>query len=510
MTAHGPRDLLLARHLTPDEVVGILQPYGFRDPLRADRELQAMSGDPRARALLAALLPELLSLLARAPDPDQGLSLLERFLRASLGPRELLEHLGARPGALEVLVTVLGSSPFLAETLIRSPNWFYWVAEPEVLAHPRRPAEIAADLRASLAPLRSEGRRLDALRVVRRREILHIGVRDLLRHADVEETLVALSSLADVLVGGALELAGGGAGFVVLALGKLGGEELNFSSDVDLLYLYDSDRGRPPAGSRHASRSAHFEHLARRLTAALAETTAEGQVCRVDLRLRPEGTVGAVASSLRAAVSYYRARGATWERLALLKARPVAGDLALGRRFLSRVRPFVFGRPFGPRALAEVAELKRRIDGKVAARRQSHRNVKLGIGGIREIELVVQTLQLRFARRRPGLRQRSTLDALGALRDHHLLDPGDHDRLAEAYRFLRDVENKLQMVADTQTHSLPERGDALEGCALRLGYRPSQAGDAGEAFLADHQRHTAAVHRIFLKHLGPADPLAPV
>jgi glutamate-ammonia-ligase adenylyltransferase len=507
MSPHGPRDLLLARHLTPDEVVGMLRPYGLRDPLRADRELQAMSGDPRARAALAAVLPELLSLLARTPDPDQGLSLLERLLRASLGPRELLEHLGARPRALEILATVLGSSPFLAETLIRSPNWFYWLAEPEVLARARGAAEMSADLRASLAPLRSGTRRLDALRIARRREILHIGVRDLLRHASVEETLAALSRLADVLVGGALEVAGGGPGFVVLGLGKLGGEELNFSSDVDLLYLYDSDRRPPPAGSRFESRASHFEHLARRVTAALTEMTEEGHVYRVDLRLRPEGTVGAIATSLRAALSYYRARGAAWERLALLKARPVAGDVALGNRFLEGVRPFVFGR-FGPQALAEVAELKRRIDTKVAARGQSHRNVKLGIGGIREIELVVQTLQLRSARRHRRLGQGTTLAALAALCDHRLLGPEDHERLAEAYRFLRDVENKLQMVADAQTHLLPERGDALEGCALRLGYRPTEKGAASEALLADHRRHAAAVHRIYERLLGASDPPA--
>jgi glutamate-ammonia-ligase adenylyltransferase len=135
--------------------------------------------------------------------------------------------------------------------------------------------------------------------------------------------------------------------------------------------------------------------------------------------------------------------------------------------------------------------------------------VKLGIGGIREIELVVQTLQLRSARRHLRLRQRTTLAALGALRDHRLLDPEDHDRLAEAYRFLRDVENKLQMVADAQTHLLPERGDALEGCALRLGYRPTEDGDASGALLADHRRHTAAVHRIFRRLLGLLDPPAP-
>jgi glutamate-ammonia-ligase adenylyltransferase len=245
------------------------------------------------------------------------------------------------------------------------------------------------------------------------------------------------------------------------------------------------------------TRDEYYAALARRVTSYLAETTAEGSVYRVDLRLRPEGRMGAVAQSLRGFEEYYRTRGRTWERLALLRARPVAGDRPLGVRFLGRVRPFLFGRPFDAAAVAEVRRLKEETDREVAKKGETERNVKLGTGGIREIEFLVQTFQLRFGRRRPGLRVRDTLGALDALRHGRMLGEEEHRDLRQAYVFLRDVENKLQMVADAQVHSLPASADEIRLCALRLGYRDERDRDAGEALLRDHRTHTEAVHRIF-------------
>jgi len=237
--------------------------------------------------------------------------------------------------------------------------------------------------------------------------------------------------------------------------------------------------------------------LSRRVTAALGDTTPEGSVYRVDLRLRPEGGAGSIASALPSFERYYRSRGTSWERLALLRAWPVAGDRPLGQRMLERLRPFVFSRPFGAGEAHEILELKQRIDKKMAARGQSERNVKLGVGGIREVELVVQALQVRHGRRRPRLRDRSTLAALGGLREAGLLPAAEADALAKSYLFLRDVENKLQMVADAQVHSLPEREEEVRACALRLGYRDSAGLGAGAALLADSRRHREATHRIF-------------
>jgi [glutamine synthetase] adenylyltransferase / [glutamine synthetase]-adenylyl-L-tyrosine phosphorylase len=505
------RALLLARRLEPHRAAALLRPYGFRDPLAADRELQAMAEDPGVRRRLAAILPGLLEGLGASADPDGALRRLERFFRAAGNASAVLGHLAADPRLIDVLTVAFGASPFMAEILTRHPAWLYWLSEPDVLDRARTRKEMRASLRASLAPLRTEESRLDALRLAKRQEILHIGVRDLLRRSTVEETVRALSVLADTLIEAAgaiaeealrtsLGLAAGKpqvAGFTVLGLGKLGGDELNFSSDVDLVYLYRSDDGRMSRAASAPARGDYFQALARRLTSVLGSVTGEGHVYRVDLRLRPEGRAGAVAHSLRAMEEYYRHRGATWERLALLKARPVAGDRALGKRFAQRVASFIYGRPFDAAALDEIRRLKRQVDGRIAQRSESHRHVKLGVGGIREIELACQVLQVRFGNRRPRLRRRGSLAALEALREERLLAGPEHDALRGAYLFLRDVENKLQMVADTQVHALPEGPEETRACALRLGYRcpPGQAPE--DALMADYRRHTDAVHRIF-------------
>jgi [glutamine synthetase] adenylyltransferase / [glutamine synthetase]-adenylyl-L-tyrosine phosphorylase len=510
--ARDVKDLLLAPRLEPEEVKAILSRFGVRDPARADGNLQSIAEDPLAREALAEVLPELLTAVARSADADQALNLLERFVRASLGTRSLLSHFRSDPRALELLVLAFGASPFLAEILIRAPTWFYWVADPAVRFHPRTMRDITKDVTSALRAVPSEERQRQALRIAKRRELLHIGVRDLLRLASVEETVASLSALADVLIEKAFEISDAALraelalprrktakdAFVVIGLGKLGGEELNFSSDVDLMYVYATDEGRMAAAEDAPSRGDFARKLGRRLTAALADLGEEGALYRVDLRLRPEGRVGKVAHTLAEAEEYYRDRASTWERLALLKARPVAGDRALGERFLKEVRPFVFGRPFGAPELAEVREVKRRLDQKIAERAETDRHVKLGFGGIREIEFVVQALQLRHGQRRPELRERGTLPALRALHEGGVLAESELRELEPAYVFLRDVENKLQMVADTQTHTLPAENEALRACALRLGYADGPA-PAEELLRRDYRRHTTAAHRVFVR-----------
>ncbi len=512
------REILLAPRLAPERVVELLAPYGFRDPPRADAELQALAEDPQARRLLAESLDELLAAASDSADPDAAISRFERFVRASGSATRVFSHLRADPRMIRILLRVFGASPFLAQTLIRHPGWVYWLSEPEVLARPRGADDVWSEIKAALEPLHSEALRFDALRIAKRREILHVGIRDLLRLASVEETLGALSAMAEALVEAALLVAETGLreslglpappnacarpGFVVLGMGKLGGHELNFSSDVDLVYVYDTDRGRVGQGPAAVARDRFHEQLARRLTAALSEVTAEGSVYRVDLRLRPEGRAGSVALPLSAFASYYRTRGATWERLALLKAWPVAGDRELGARCLEKTRSFVFGRPFGEPALAEVRKMKAQIDQKVAQRAEQVRHVKLGIGGIRELELCVQVLQLRSAGKRRGLRPRGTRLALDALLEADLLAPAEHRSLQRAYLFLRDVENKLQMVSDAQVHVLPEDAEEVRRCALRLGYRDHHGIAAGEALLEDYRRHTEGVHRAYERVVG--------
>jgi glutamate-ammonia-ligase adenylyltransferase len=482
-------DLLLAPRLGPDEVAALLRPYAFADPFRADAELQALAADPEARRLLAALLPDVLEAAGASPDPDGALSLFERYVRAGGSAARTFSHLRADPRMTGVLLRALGGSPFLSEVLIRHPTWLHWLSEEGVLSRARTAGEVAAETRSALASLETLEHRRAALRVARRREALHAGVRDLLGLAGVEETLIALSDAADALIEAALgcveDAVPDGSGFVVLGLGKLGGRELNFSSDVDLVYVYDDER----AGRRQ-------EAIARALTQALHDVDAEGRVYRVDLRLRPEGGAGRVAIAARGFVEYYAARGATWERLALVKARPVAGDLDLGRRCLEQVAPFVFGRPFGEAERSEVRAIKHAIDRRLAARAETGRHVKLGRGGIREVELVAQVLQLRHGG--DGLRTRGTLETLDALQAVGALPAADRRALREAYAFLRDVENKLQIATDAQTHVLPRDAAELRRLALRLGLRDGGT-SAEDTLRSEYARHTDAVHAVFAR-----------
>ncbi len=525
-----PTPLLVASGLELEQVVRILGPYGVAHPAEADANIQSMAGEPHTRRLLAAILPVLLAEVSRTADPDQALNHWERLLAGSVNRSSLLQYLQASPRMLGLLCTIFGNSDSLAFALIRDSMLIYWLAEEDVLTTaPTREGMVAA-LRQSLGSLKAMELKLDVLRRVRRREMLRIGVRDLLRLATVEETVGSLSDLASVLIHAAYEivdtdlkaqhgtpmhqLADGTwveTEFVVIGMGKLGARELNYSSDVDLIYVYGSAEGetRKAKGSRQVnveslSNEEYFEMLARALTKALAEQTREGAVFRVDLRLRAEGTVGQLARSVDAYARYYAQRGQVWERLALLKAWPVAGSLRVGQAFVQMAEEFVFQPSRLPltreRALAvirDVRSVKEMIDEKIAVRGHQHRNVKLGTGGIREIEFLVQTIQVLIGKVVPGILDRKTVGAIQRFCRHRFVKDDDQRQLIEAYWFLRDVEHKLQMMHDLQTHALPDNHEELQRCAIRMGYFAESREAALEKFLSDRQRYTAVVHHTF-------------
>ena len=530
MTRPDPKDLLLAPRLDSERAASLLSPYGFKEIQKADANLQAMADDPRARQLLAEIIEELLSCIARSADPDQALNFFERFSRAAINKVHLFSYLKETPRVLDLLAATFGDSPFMSEILIREPEYLTWVSDPRILNEDRKKKDLVRDLSNALKHLKAETKQLDVLRIFKRKEILRIGVRDLLKRTAVEETVDALSVLAEVLIQKAFEISERAmrsehgipfhkgssgkkvrTGFTVLGMGKLGGGELNFSSDVDLMYLYASDpggvsRSGTAAPSAAISKEEYFKRLSQKITSALSDVTPEGYVYRVDLRLRPDGKAGTIAHSLKAFQRYYASRGETWERLALTKAWPVAGDRSLGMTFLKKVAPFIHGRPLDPGAINEVKHIKDRIDRKMSARGQSRRNVKLGFGGIREIEFIVQSLQASFGRKFPSLRERSTLKALRRLFDRGFLSEEEHRDLSGAYRFLRDVENKLQMVSDFQTHAIPTEAEEARACAIRMGYRDGGADKAADQFLKEYQAHTHRVHRIFQAVFDAREP----
>jgi len=526
-----PRPVLLATERSAEQVRAILSAYGLRDTEQADRNLQAMAGDPHQRRQLADLLPILLESITRTADPDQALNHWERLL-GGVARSSFLDYLRSSPRMQDLLSTIFGNSDALAFTLIRDPTLVYWLAEEDVLSKPPTRKGIEEALRKKIGHLTSKELKLEVLRRFRRREMLRIGVRDLLRLATVPETTALLSDLACLLIHAAYEIVDADlrqqygvpmhknpqgrwveTGFAVMGMGKLGGHELNYSSDVDLIYVYESHEGETrlphgkPVGKPAAvgiANEEYFEILSRELTKALVEPTREGHIFRVDLRLRAEGSVGQLARSLDDYKKYYFTRGQVWERLALLKAWPVAGLMDVGQAFLKMVKPFIFGAAAEKTDLAgalviveDVRAVKEMIDRKMADRGHERRNVKLGTGGIREIEFLVQTLQVLAGKRIPALLDRSTLGALERFVRQKLISPEERDDLTAAYLFLRDVEHKLQMVDDLQTHALPESEEELERCAIRAGYDAEDRKRGAEKFHADHQRYTGSVNRLF-------------
>jgi glutamate-ammonia-ligase adenylyltransferase len=524
-----PTPLLLASERNPQEVRGILTAYGVTDVEQADRNLQSMAGHPHERHQLVAILPMLMESIARTADPDQALNHWERLLE-NMTRSTFLDYLHSSPRMLDLLSTIFGNSDSLAFTIIRDPMLVYWLAEEDVLSKPSTRVGLEQAIQKQLARLTVKELKLAALRRFRRREMLRIGVRDLLRLADVSETTASLSDLAALLIHAGYEIVDADlrrqygrpmhksrqgkwveTGFAVIGMGKLGGHELNYSSDVDLIFVYASHEGETRARQAAAKAVAagianeeYFEILSRELTKALSEPTKEGYVFRVDLRLRAEGSVGQLARSLDDYRRYYLTRGQIWERLALLKAWPVAGSSEVGKAFLRVVAPFVLGRGNANPGLAgamavidDVRTVKEMIDAKMADRGHEQRNVKLGTGGIREIEFLVQTIQVLAGRAVPTLLDRSTLGSLRAFAAKKLLPAKERDALSAAYLFLRDVEHKLQMVHDLQTHSLPDRAEELAHCAIRMGYDTKDRARGVTQFLADHQYHTELVNRTF-------------
>ncbi|MBX3268898.1 MAG: bifunctional [glutamate--ammonia ligase]-adenylyl-L-tyrosine phosphorylase/[glutamate--ammonia-ligase] adenylyltransferase [Sandaracinaceae bacterium] len=366
---------------------------------------------------------------------------------------------------------------------------------------------LAAELAATLVPTDSPAHRR-SLRRFRHRGVVRIALREVLRLADVEETSAEMAHLASVVIDAALEgarareaeLRGRSAvPLTVLGMGKLGGLELNLGSDVDLVFFYETD---DDAVEGDPSLSVHelYSRVVRRAASALSEVTEDGFCFRVDLRLRPEGSRGPLVNSLASAERYYESWGRPWERAALLRARPVAGDLAFGEALLEALRPFVFRRDPDPTIAYSMQEMLRRSRRELSA--DETRDVKLGRGGIREAEFFVQTLQLVWGGRDPALRVPGTLEGLRRLAAAGLVTDREAETLAHAWALLRRVEHRIHVWCGYQTHTLPAEPEALERIAWSLGHASA---DELRRALERAQRDVAALFDSVLPEHEP-DP----
>jgi glutamate-ammonia-ligase adenylyltransferase len=467
-----------------------LRALGFAAPAAALRRLSELE----SLGWEAERCEDLLRIAGASPDPDRAFQTLVDWTKARTRRGRPPER--ERPGELALLAAVAGSSEPLARAAVARPTLVS--ASVALQQRPLDPDALERSLGIRLR--RAADRGLEeaqrVLRAVHRRQIFRIVARELLGRADVLEAAREMSQLAAVIARAAVAYcqrrleqdfgapAAAGRGFCVIAMGKLGGEELNFSSDIDLLFMYAGD-GETAGGA--AGRTTHREfyaRLAELFIRLVGEATAEGRGYRVDTNLRPEGRSGPLVNPLEALRGYYETYGRTWERLALLRAAPLAGDRALGQTLLRALQPFIFRTASDFTVLDEIRALKARIELEASRRGD---DVKLGRGGIREIEFVAQTLSLLHGGRLPSLRQRTTRPLFEALAEARILPATDRDQLLEAYVFLRRVEHRLQMLEERQTHLLPSEDEARRLLARRLGYAGPRAREEFETDLASHR-----------------------
>ena len=459
-----------------------LEALGFTEPKRALSDLKLLMDSPFGSS--SELLAKLAKNVLASPSPTQALNNLERISEST--PTETLQRILKIDHAAGYLTMLAGSSELLTGSICRHPT----LLEPlfiggEAEIDKNKDFEIfLSELNTRIDLLGDEAKSsllASTLRIYKQREYVRIGLRDLLSMATLEEVTAEIADLAsatlEVAVNSALKelrsrfgrplyKSGSGkvleAGFTVIGMGKLGGRELNFSSDIDLIYLYTTEAGESAgvdgkAGTKIGLHE-YFVKCAEKVTRLINEITDEGNVFRVDLDLRPEGRSGEITNSLSSIETYYEAWGRTWERSAMIKARPVAGDVVLGEGFLQMITPFVYRKYLDFRAIDELKGMKEKLDIDLLKRKSGTIDVKLGIGGIREIEFFCQALLLINGGKNVNIREKNTLLTIDKLVENSLLAIAEATLLKESYRFLRRVEHRIQIIEGRQTHALPVAG----------------------------------------------------
>ncbi|QDT36605.1 glutamine synthetase adenylyltransferase [Stratiformator vulcanicus] len=460
---------------------------GFADRERAARRLEDLCDGDEARAELARCLPALLVALSEAATPDGSLVNFERYVLAAVDRAALFRYLAEHPRAVEILVRLFINSQFLTEILLRNPNYLERLTNHKRIADVKSREEFYAEAYLSSKAHPPGRERFDALRRYQHWELLRIGAGDSFGLLDLKTVTVQLSLLADSLVRACLTTLAeqddiSTDGFCIVAFGKLGGEELNYSSDIDLVFLADGDATR-------------FWSLGQKLIKALMEATGEGFLYRVDMRLRPWGRSGALVNTVESHLNYLHKHGQAWEKQAMLKARVIAGDEPVGLKFLSGAEPLIY-RLQPDEIRLSVRESKEKIEAELERKGRLWGEVKSGAGSIRDIEFVVQSLQLIHGRDVPGVRSFNTVDALRRLADFSLLQADEYRQLVGGYNFLRTVEHSIQLMHHKQTHTLPQDRRELAYLARRLDYPDA------DSFRNHYEKHVETIRAIYLRYVG--------
>lgn len=498
-------DLILSENPTEGLKMRTLGKLGFENNERAYVNFRKLAGAGERKDSFARLAVLACDDLVRMPDPDMALNSWERFARALPDAGAHYEMLLSQPRRLEILLKVFAGSQFLANTLARSPEFLDWTTDPVNLQGTRDRARMKSSLLEFIATERDDKPLLDSVRRFRRREVLRVGTRDICLRAPLEEITQDLSALAEVIIDFVLEkewlrLAGEKHHpdiatlpdhFCVMALGKLGGRELNYSSDIDLLGIYDDASFGGSAGKQGELYALSME----RLRNSLSAHTGEGYAYRVDLRLRPHGGAGELAQSLSSLGTYYEQKADTWEIQALLKARPVAGNRDVGCKFLGMLKPVLAK----DRKRDDVVSSIRKMRGKAVQTSASdaERDIKTGVGGIRDVEFLVQCLQLCHLSTHPDLLEPNTLSAIALMREEGILSEAASTVLRDDYIFLRRIEHHLQILEDLQVHELPGSDAGLTALARRI----LGSGADKELLMREVSRRQQRIRGLYDEHL---------
>lgn len=482
-----------------EPLAGRIASIGFDDPTGAARRLQSLCENNVQRTLLSRTVPALLYALDEAATPDGSLLNFQRYVQSIDDRERLFRSLSEQPRAVEILVKLFVGSQFLTEILLRNPHYLERLTEHKRLAEFKSREEF---IQQGLEELQSgspephssaetgPGSRLrtamNRLRRFQQWELLRIAACDTFGLLDLKTVTLQLSLLADALAHLALEEVARTEGvpvedFSVLAFGKLGGEELNYSSDIDLVFVCE----------RSAER---YWGIGQKLIRVLSDPTDMGFLYRVDMRLRPWGNSGALVTTAEAYVDYIRKQGRLWEKQALLKARPIAGNLNVGRQVLAQLQPIIFD--VDPDEVrGDIRKMKANIERHLMQKGHRWGEVKGGAGGIRDIEFLTQYLQLVHGEKAPEIRSINTLDGLVRLADFELIFPEEYRRLSTAYILLRTIEHALQILHNKQEHLLPDSPRGLAYLARRLDFPDA------DTFVQQYERHTHAVREIFERHI---------
>ncbi|HBO84510.1 MAG TPA: bifunctional [glutamate--ammonia ligase]-adenylyl-L-tyrosine phosphorylase/[glutamate--ammonia-ligase] adenylyltransferase [Deltaproteobacteria bacterium] len=515
-------------HMEDGDAIAYLRAKGFSDEVKAIKDIKLLAETP-----FKQYIQDIINYSALSPSPSDSLNNLEKI--ASKAGEDVIRLLCGDNNSLRQLVFISGSSNFLSNILAKNGSGTDYLFKGKGLYIKKELEAFSAELEEAIKESKWSYGSNDhlkyiarTLRLYREREYLRIGARDILNIASMAETTLELSDLASACLDAAcrfcLEKLKGDYGipvyidfdgtkreseFVIIGMGKLGGRELNFSSDIDIIYVYSSDNGEttgvtPLSGvekngglSGVISLHVFFVKLSEMVTKLIGQVTEDGLVFRIDLDLRPEGRSGDLANSLRSAEIYYESWGQTWERAAMLKARPVAGSLRLGEEFLKMLEPFIYRRYLDFSAIEEIKGMKEKIDFSLLRRDPDAVDVKLGFGGIREIEFFIQALQLINAGKDRSIRGQNTLRILKALEEKGYIASDDANTLIEVYLFLRDVEHRIQIVEARQTQAIPKRAKEVERLAKMLGFKNTQQKSAGELFWERYKIITERVHEIY-------------